>query len=297
LYKILIMKGINQEVTIIGLGAMGGKLADVLLEAGYDVTVWNRDSSKAMALAAKGAKAAATPVEAIEASPVIIMCVKDYNVSHSILGTDDARRALNGRLLIELSTGTPKNAREGRQLADDAGADYLDGALLATPPQIGRPDTPIFVSGENKAFQKAEQVMRTLGGGLQYMGSKDGDASAWDLAFLSCLFGGMLGFYHGAALLESENINVEDYGNMMSSLAPVTGEMIKYEGKVIGNNLFTDVQSSLITSSVTFKLLLEHANESGISKEWPQFGMNLLQKAIDAGYGHEQVAAVIKVLR
>lgn len=291
------MKSINQEVTVIGLGAMGGKLANVLLEVGYEVTVWNRDSSKAEALAAKGAKAAATVAGAIQASPIIIMCVKDYNVSHSILRTDDVHRALNGRLLIELSTGTPKNARDGRRLANEAGAEYLDGALLATPPQIGRPDTPIFVSGENNAFQKAEQVMKTLGGGLQYMGDKDGNASAWDLAFLSCLFGGLIGFYHGAALLESENINVEDYGNMMSALAPVTGEMIKYEGKVIGNNLFTDVQSSLITSSVTFKLLLEHANESGISKEWPEFGMNLLQKAIVEGYGLEQVAAVTKVLR
>jgi hypothetical protein len=51
-------------------------------------------------------------------------------------------------------------------------------------------------------------------------------------------------FLSRAALLESENINVEDYVNMISSLAPVTGKMIKYEGKVIENNLFTDVQSS-----------------------------------------------------
>lgn len=287
----------KQGVTVIGLGDMGGKLASVLLENGYKVTVWNRDIRKAEALAVVGAIVAKTAAEAIHASPTVIMCVKDYEASHSILKAEESFKALNGRLLIELSTGTPQKARDGRKLADAAGAGYLDGAILATPPQVGRPDTPIFVSGEIAAYQKGEAVMKTLAGGLQYMGEKDGDAAAWDLAFLSCLFGGMVGFYHGSALLESENINVEDYGNMMAALAPVTGEMIKYEGKVIGNDLFTEVQSSLITSSVTFKLLLEHAEESGIAKDWPEFGMKLFQKAMDAGYSHEQVAAVVKVIR
>jgi len=291
------MKNSKQKVTVIGLGDMGGKLASVLLENGYKVTVWNRDSKKADALVTAGAILAASAADAILSSPILIMCVKDYDASHSILKTNDAFKALNGRLLIELSTGTPKKARKGRELADAAGAGYLDGAILATPPQVGRPDTPVFISGENAAYQKATTVMKTLAGGLQYMGDKDGNAAAWDLAFLSCLFGGMVGFYHGAALLESENISVEDYGNMMAALAPVTGEMIKYEGKVIGNDLFTEVQSSLTTSSVTFKLLLEHAEEAGIAKDWPQFGMALFQKALNAGYGPEQVATVVKVIR
>lgn len=174
---------------------------------------------------------------------------------------------------------------------------FIQFTELATPPQVGRPDTPIFVSGKNSAYKKGEIIMKTLAGGFQYVGEKDGDAAAWDLAFLSCLFGGMLGFYHGATVLESENINVEEYGNMMAALAPVTGEMIKYEGRVIGNNLFTEVQSSVLISSDTFKLLLEQTGETGISKNWPEFGTKLFQKALDAGYGNEQVAAVVKVIR
>jgi 3-hydroxyisobutyrate dehydrogenase-like beta-hydroxyacid dehydrogenase len=73
--------------------------------------------------------------------------------------------------------------------------------------------------------------------------------------------------------------------------------MIKYEGKVISNNLFTEVQSSVLISSDTFKLLLEQAGESGIAKDWPEFGAKLFQKALDAGYGNEQVAAVVKIIR
>ncbi|WP_257670648.1 NAD(P)-dependent oxidoreductase [Parapedobacter tibetensis] len=291
------MAEINKDVTVIGLGNMGEKLAHVLLENEYTVTVWNRDIAKTEALRKVGAVKAASPAAAISSSPITIMCVSDYEVSHRILNADGAFAALENRLIIELSTGTPQDARDGHELAKKAGAAYLDGAILATPPQMGRPDTPIFVSGERKAYETAEKVMKTLAGGLQYMGEPVGNASAWDLAFLSCLFGGLLGFYHGAVVLESEHIDVEAYGNMMAALAPITGEMIKYEGEIIAKSAFTQVQSSVKTSSVTFKLLLQHAEQAGINKDWPLFGMTLFKKAMDAGYGPEQVAALVKVIR
>jgi 3-hydroxyisobutyrate dehydrogenase-like beta-hydroxyacid dehydrogenase len=51
---------------------------------------------------------------------------------------------LASRMLVELSTGTPQDARDAEAWARERGADYLDGAIIATPSQIGRPDTPIF---------------------------------------------------------------------------------------------------------------------------------------------------------
>lgn len=105
--------------------------------------------------------------------------------------------------------------------------DYLDGAILATPSQIGRPDTPIFVSGARAAFERSESVLKTLAGNLMYMGEPVGSAAAWDLATLSGLFGAMFGFVHGARIFESEGLRVGDLGSMFRNLSPVIGEMIK----------------------------------------------------------------------
>ena len=95
------------EISVIGLGAMGAALAQALLKAGHDVTVWNRTLQKMEPLAALGAKRAENVVNALQASPVIMVCIDNYNATNKLLGTDDVIPHLSGRTLIQLSTGTP----------------------------------------------------------------------------------------------------------------------------------------------------------------------------------------------
>ena len=135
------------EVSVIGLGAMGSALARALLRDGHRVTVWNRTSAKAEPLVRDGALLAHSPAAAVTASPIVLVCVEDYKVTRSILGREEVAPALAGRVLVELSSGTPQDARDAEAWARQRGVDYLDGAIMATPSQIGRPDTPIFVSG------------------------------------------------------------------------------------------------------------------------------------------------------
>jgi 3-hydroxyisobutyrate dehydrogenase-like beta-hydroxyacid dehydrogenase len=181
--------------------------------------------------------------------------------------------------------------------ARERGADYLDGAIMATPSQIGRPDTPIFASGAETAFQRSEPVLKTLAANLIYIGESVGSASAWDLAMLSCLFGAMLSFFHGARIFESEGLRVGDFGAMIADIAPVLGEMLKHAGEVIQTGTFDRPQSSVKTCIVAFELFVKQAREAGINAEFPTFGLGLFKKAMAAGHGEEEVAALIKVLR
>jgi 3-hydroxyisobutyrate dehydrogenase-like beta-hydroxyacid dehydrogenase len=178
----------TSEATVIGLGAMGSALARALLRDGHRVTVWNRTSAKAEPLVKDGAILAPSAASAVGASPIVIICVEDYKVTRSILGTEEVAPALAGRVLVELSTGTPQDVRDAEARAVEPGVDYLDGAIMATPSQVGRPDTPIFASGADTAFRRSETVLKTLAGNLIYIGESVGSASAWDLATLSCLF-------------------------------------------------------------------------------------------------------------
>lgn len=286
-----------RSVSFIGLGDMGATLATTVLQKGYPATVWNRNNEKAIPLVRNGALPASGPAAAIRASDITIMCVSDYEVSHRILESEEAAEALKGKILIELSTGTPGDARRGEVLAQHCGALYLDGAILATPSQIGRPDAPLFVSGSEEAYQKSEAILRHLAGGLQYMGPAIGAAAAWDLAFLSYLFGGMTGFFHGALLMQSEGIPVDAYGEMIAQVSPVIGDMIRYEGRTIQTGNYDTPQSSLDICCATFRLLTRHAEEAGISNEWPQFAEKLYQQGRDAGYGKKEVGILVEYLK
>ncbi|MBR2813299.1 MAG: NAD(P)-dependent oxidoreductase [Reyranella sp.] len=283
------------DVTVIGLGAMGTALAVALLKASQRVTVWNRTAARAAPLVQRGATAANDVRQAVAASPVIVVCVYDYKASRAVL--EEAGDALAGKVLIEFSTGSPLDAREADRWAQNHGADYLDGALLATPSQIGRPDTPIFLSGSETAYRQAETALKAIGGGLMYRGGEPGAAAAWDIAALSSMFGMMFGFFHGVRVCEAEGLSVSAFGDMMGQISQVIGEMVRQQGKSIAADNFANPESSMAICAGSGTLFLRQAREAGISAEFPTFADGLFRRAMAAGLGEETLSSMVKVLR
>ncbi|HVI45756.1 MAG TPA: NAD(P)-binding domain-containing protein [Chitinophaga sp.] len=286
----------KKEITVIGLGDMGAMLVRTLLEQGYKVTGWNRSTAKASALVAQGMTLASSVEQAVSASETVMVCVTSYDVSRELLGTPEVTTALSGRTLVQLSSGTPKDARDDEAWANANNIVYLDGAILAVPSQIGRQDALIFVSGSPAAYQASEAPLRALAGGLQFMGEDPGTASTWDMGFLSTLFGSVIGFLHGAKVFQSENIPVAALGNMVLQAAHNLCEMLKNQGDVIQSGNYGNSESSLDICTNGMDLFLRQAQETGINADIPAFIKSIFKRGQDAGYGSEQLAAVFKVL-
>lgn len=282
---------------MIGLGAMGAEIARLLLESGRGVTVWNRTSAKAAPLVEAGAVLAPSAAEAIAASAITVICVYDYAAAKSILEADAVAQAVRGRTIVQLTTGAPPEAREAEAWAHGHGGKYLEGALQVAPEQMAKPDTTILLSGARDAFEGAEPLLRVLGGNLVYLGEPIGAASAMDLATLSCIYGALLGFFHGALVCEAEGFGAGGYGSIVAGIMPSFGEFLRHEASVIESGDFAVSQSPLAISVEATARLLQTARESGISIEFPAFASGILQKAAAAGHTGEELAAVIKVLR
>jgi 3-hydroxyisobutyrate dehydrogenase-like beta-hydroxyacid dehydrogenase len=84
---------------------------------------------------------------------------------------------------------------------------------------------------------------------------------------------------------------------MTAAIAPVLGEILKHTGEVIQTGTYENPQSSVKTCTVGFELFMKHAREARINSEFPTFALGLAKKAMAAGYGEEEFAALIKVLR
>ncbi|MEY9976317.1 NAD(P)-dependent oxidoreductase [Lysinibacillus sp. RC79] len=285
------------NVTVIGLGSMGATLARVLLKKGYQVTVWNRSIEKAESLLEDGAILATSVASAISASEVSIICLSDYKASISILDTKEVKQALSGRVLIELSTGSPQQARDNELWAQENNVEYLDGAIAASPLQMGNSEATIFTSGSLIAYKQSEQILKCLAGNVPYLGEQVSAASSTDLAFLSYLFGSYLGFFHAARILESDGLRIDDFGSMIAHVSQVVGEVIKYESEVIQTETYDNPQSSINMCMTTVELFMVQAQEAKINNEFPMFAQGLFKRALDAGYGNEELAALIKVMR
>jgi 3-hydroxyisobutyrate dehydrogenase-like beta-hydroxyacid dehydrogenase len=225
------------------------------------------------------------------------MCVYNYTAANEILGGEEVGEALAGRLLIQLTTGSPKDARDSEAWARLRGADYLDGAIQAAPSQMAAPDTTILVSGEEKAFQRSEPLLKVFGGNIKYLGNNVGAAATMDLATLSYVYGAVLGFFHGARICEVENLQVDTFGTIVAEIAPAFGQFLKHEGAVIHSGNFAVSESPLAISVEATARLAQMARDAGINAEFPSFAADMFQRAKAAGYENEEAAAVIKVLR
>jgi len=282
------------DVSLIGLGPMGIALARAL-QPGHTLTVWNRTAERATPILSQGTVLAPSALAAVQASPVVLVCVADYAASRSILATPGVADALRGKVLVQLSTGTPQDARD--DWAALSGVAYLDGALLATPGQIGRPDTPLFISGEERALASCRPVLEAIAGNILYMGEPIGNAAAWDLATLSCMFGAMSGFFHGVRICESEGLKVNEFSQMIGAISPVLGEMIDAEGQAIHAGRYGEPESSMATCAGSGRLFVKQAREAKLDASFPDFLMGLFDRALGAGLANERLAAMIKVLR
>jgi 3-hydroxyisobutyrate dehydrogenase-like beta-hydroxyacid dehydrogenase len=285
------------DASVVGLGAMGSALARALLRAGHGVTVWNRTSTKAEPLVRDGAALATDLASAIVASPVVLICVDNYEVTRDILSGHDVRPRLSDRVLVQLSTGTPQEAREGERWARESGADYLDGAILAYPDQMGTPEAALLVAGAEATFQRCEPLLRSLAGGLTYVGQQIGAASALDCAALSFLFGALLGALHGARVCEVEGLRVDEFGSMLAELVPVVGQEVRQVSDRIQANRYDGSQAALRTYSAAAMRLVQQARDSRIDANFPRYAAGALEEGMSAGFGNEDLAALIKVLR
>ena len=80
-------KSSEKKVSIIGLGQMGTKLAQIYVGSGYEVTVWNRSPEKAQDLNVH--RVASGVTEALDASDVIVICVLDNSIVFDLLNRAD----------------------------------------------------------------------------------------------------------------------------------------------------------------------------------------------------------------
>jgi 3-hydroxyisobutyrate dehydrogenase-like beta-hydroxyacid dehydrogenase len=291
------MESEMEKVAVIGLGQMGATLAKLLLKAGAQVHVWNRNPAKAEPLAQAGAVVAASAAEAVAATRIVLVCVYDYAATFDILADPAVRAALKDKILIQLTTGSADEARQLHALALEAGAGFLDGAIQVAPEQMGQPDTTILVSGSEHTYGAARTVLGALGGNLVYLGSDVAAAAVMDLATLSYVYGASAGFFQGAALAQAEGLDVGTYGEIVEAMSPSLGAFMRHEGRVVRDGDFTVSQSPLAISVPATERIENAMRSKGLHAELPAVITRLLRKSVEAGYGGEEFAAVVKVLR
>ena len=284
------------EISMIGLGAMGSALARALLEAGHGLTVWNRTPQKMEPFAALGAETAESALEAVQASPLIMVCIDNYAKTNKLLGAADVAPHLSGRTLIQLSTGTPAEARASEAWMNECGANYLDGIIEPYPDGIGKADARIMVAGSKTVFARTRAVFDCLGGDNLYLGENIAAPATLDLASLTVSLATYVGVAHANRLCEAEGVGVDLYasihpkGSRVRELAEIV-HADDYKLKSLHDGASIRIWEECI------QRIQSQARDTQMNSELPDFLSSIFKRAGAAGYGEEDLAALIKVLR
>lgn len=280
------------DVTVIGLGSMGAALARALIKGGRAVTVWNRTASRAEPLAAAGAKVVGSVANAIAASPVTIVCIDTYASAHALLDTPEGRAALDGKTIVQLTTGTPQEARASEPWFTERGAAYLDGAIMGYPEHIGTSEGLILFAGVEGAYERCKGELSLLGGHQRYLGPKIGAAAALDFALLTRELGSIIGALHGANICKAEGIGADVFASMI-----LKGDAARAAAKVIHAGSYAETGATIRTWAKAAATIRNHARDLGLNDEVPGFILDLHERALAAGIGDEDIAAIVKVLK
>jgi 3-hydroxyisobutyrate dehydrogenase/2-hydroxy-3-oxopropionate reductase len=151
-------------VAVVGLGAMGGRIARRFLDAGHDVVVWNRAASKAEELVAAGAVAASSPGEAARRSDALITMVTGPAALDAVVGGPDgiAAAATASTTVIQMSTvGPAATARLAGALPERTA--LLDAPVLGSLSEVEAGTLTVFAGGRDELVRAWEPLLSILG--------------------------------------------------------------------------------------------------------------------------------------
>ena len=194
------------DVSVIGAGAMGSALVEVLAASGAEVMVWNRTATKAEALSGPRVRVAQSAVEALTSSPLTIVSVSDHEVARTLVET--AGMDLAGRTVASTSPVDPDQARLVDTVVTAAGGGYLDLAIPRSDGQVRAGAGVFLVSGDRAAYDANRELFERVGTAT-YVDDAPGAAFVSGLAIVLAYLPMAVGLLQGLRICSHHDLPVE----------------------------------------------------------------------------------------
>jgi 3-hydroxyisobutyrate dehydrogenase-like beta-hydroxyacid dehydrogenase len=219
----------------VGLGAMGGLMAERLMAKGHAVTGYNRTKSKAQGLIDKGMTWADSPREVAEASDAVFVMVTNSAALEAVAnGPDGLLAGLGaGKLLIDMSTVSPAVSRVLAARVRDTGAAMVDAPVSGSVITLQQGKLSVMVGGEASTFERVKPLLEDVGPRVTHVGP-NGLALSMKIAINLSLAVQMLAFSEGVLLAEKSGIPRAVAVDVMTH-SVIASPMVQYRGPFVLN--------------------------------------------------------------
>jgi 3-hydroxyisobutyrate dehydrogenase-like beta-hydroxyacid dehydrogenase len=288
-------KDAAMNVGFIGLGRMGAAMAESLLRARHDLTVYNRTPDKAQGLVDRGARQAARVAETCRGDAVITMLADDDAVEGVVFGEDGVLQSL-GRGAVHASMSTISVALCERLAQAHAAARQR----FVAAPVFGRPDAAaqgkllIITAGDPDAIDICSPLFAAMGQKIAPVGRAPRTANLVKLSgnFLIGSVTEALG--EAVALVRKAGIDPQQYVELMTStLFP--GPVFSLYGGLIADQKFQPAGFAAPLGEKDIRLTLGAAEALRVPMPLARLVHDRLEELIARGGSHLDWSAIAKI--
>jgi 3-hydroxyisobutyrate dehydrogenase-like beta-hydroxyacid dehydrogenase len=254
----------NVKLGFIGLGNMGSRIAQRLIDNGYRVFVYDRNIAKADATAARGGVVAKNILELAGSADVILSCLTNDEAVQGVFAGSAGifAKARPGTIVLEMSTISPESSRELHRLGGKRGIEVLDVAISGSTPAAEQGILTLLAGGNQDLFLAAEPIFQAIARQHFLLGGP-GSGKAMKLVVNTLLGIGMQAIAEAVALGETVGLNRERLLEVLSKTAVVAPAHVGKLARVAINDYSPQFPLRLMNKD--FQLILSAAAEAHLS--------------------------------
>jgi 3-hydroxyisobutyrate dehydrogenase len=248
----------------IGLGNMGSRIAQRLLDHSYPLVAYDRDIAKAEAVAANRGFAAKSIPELARTADVILSCLSNDEAVQSVYAGPEGvlAKARPGTIVLEMSTISPQSSRELHRLGSESGIEVLDVAISGSTPAAEQGTLTLLAGGNQDLFRAAEPIFQSIAKQYFLLGGP-GSGTAMKLVVNTLLGLGMQAIAEAVVLGETVGLNRERLLEVLSKTAVIAPAHVGKLARVAINDYTPQFPLRLMNKD--FQLILKAAAEAHTS--------------------------------
>lgn len=277
---------------------MGGLVVERLLNAGRQVTGWNRTAQKGEALVAKGMRWGDSPREVAQSSDVLFSMLTDAAAVEAVAGGPDGLIAglRPGAVYADLSTISPDASRALAERVAEAGATMLDAPVSGSPATLAQGQLAIMVGGDEDAFERIKPILLDIGPKVTRIGS-NGMALQTKIAINLALVVQVTAFCEGVALAEQGGVEREAAVQAMLQ-SVVSSPVLNYRGPfILEGRMPEEALADVTLQQKDMLLALELGRKLGSPLPLTAAANEMLNACRGLGIGHHDFVVVHRVYR
>jgi 3-hydroxyisobutyrate dehydrogenase-like beta-hydroxyacid dehydrogenase len=248
----------NVKLGFIGLGNMGSRIAQRLLDHGYQLVVFDMNVAKAEAMATDRGIVAKNILELARTADVILSCLTNDEAVQSVYAGPAGvfAEARPGTVVLEMSTISPESSRELRRLGADSGIEVLDVAISGSTPAAEQGALTLLAGGDQDLFRAAAPIFESIAKQYFLLGGP-GSGTAMKLVVNTLLGVGMQAIAEAVVLGETVGLNRERLLDVLSKTAVIAPAHVGKLARVAINDYTPQFPLRLMNKD--FQLILKAA--------------------------------------